>query len=384
MAAFQPNNRNSNNFLVSWWAPANGVRGVDMPVLFFLFIISMIVLSNTFSLKPSLSWGKFQDFVNVIIYGIILNFFLINRFRIEMILLTVVFSVGFYAARGAAQFIVTGGAAEVIGPIGTAIDDRNHLALAIVMLVPLLNYFRDTFIRLPMKLVCLAGIGACVVAVIGTGSRGGVIALGVAVIGIMATSSRKAAGAILAISVFLLVLVAAPSHWWQRVDTIESAAAEDESFRLRMLSWRAHFAAGLERPLTGAGVYALNDQEVFAKFAPEELSIELKVNRGIAAHSIYFQMIGELGIIAFIVYIAMAFLTIVKCYQTVKRSRDHVELRWAANLARMVRVSLFAFFVGGAAISFAFYDVYIILIVVSFALSRVTQETTANANRSVS
>jgi len=347
---------------------------IDLPIVFFLFLISMIILSNMFSLSPLISWGKFQDFVNVIIYGIIINMFLINRFRIEMLIIAVVFSIGLFAAQGALLFVLSAGGHKFDGPPGSAIGDRNHLALAIVMIIPLLNYLREVFTAGLMKLVCLAGMVAAVLAVIGTGSRGGAVAMAAAVLAMVMTSRQKLAGIVVAGLLGGTVLVMAPAEWWTRIDTIETAAEEDNSFKLRLLSWQAHLIAGLERPLTGAGVYALNDREIFSRFAPHETITDIQNDKGRAAHSIYFQILGELGLVAFVGYMLMAAMTLWQCFAIIRACRGRPSLAWASSLARMIQASLVGFFVGGAAVSMAFYDVYIILIVLAFALRRCVRE----------
>jgi putative inorganic carbon (HCO3(-)) transporter len=77
-----------------------------------------------------------------------------------------------------------------------------------------------------------------------------------------------------------------------------------------------------------------------------------------AAHSIFFQVLGEhgyIGLILFVSIIGTAWLTANKIIRSV---RNHPDLKWAGDFAAMAQVSLIGYIVGGAFLSLAYYDYF--------------------------
>jgi hypothetical protein len=65
------------------------------------------------------------------------------------------------------------------------------------------------------------------------------------------------------------------------------------------------------------------------------------------------------------VILASAF---VNCSRVKRLARGRTELEWAFDLADMMQLSLFAFCLGGSALSLAYYDVFFIWVGLSQAL----------------
>jgi O-antigen ligase len=93
-----------------------------------------------------------------------------------------------------------------------------------------------------------------------------------------------------------------------------------------------------------------------------------------AAHSIYFQVLGEHGFVGLGLFLLLWILVWRDTAWIIRRSRERETLGWASDLARMIQVSLVGFFVAGAFLSLAYYDVpYNLLVAV--VLTRVLVET---------
>ena len=78
--------------------------------------------------------------------------------------------------------------------------------------------------------------------------------------------------------------------------------------------------------------------------------------RGHAAHSIYFQVLGDQGFFGFVLFIAILVLSFFKAGEIAKKTRLANGPDWLINLATMLRLSIFTYAVGGAALSFAYFD----------------------------
>jgi probable O-glycosylation ligase (exosortase A-associated) len=139
-----------------------------------------------------------------------------------------------------------------------------------------------------------------------------------------------------------------PGKWTQRMDTINTYK-EDASAMGRINAWKMATNLALDRPLVGGGFDIWNGV-VFARYAPVPEDVH-------AAHSIYFQALGEHGFVGLGLYLLLATLTFRRCSWIVRMTAKRDDLKWAARLATMIQVSMLGFAVGGAFLSLLYYDV---------------------------
>ncbi len=76
-----------------------------------------------------------------------------------------------------------------------------------------------------------------------------------------------------------------------------------------------------------------------------------------AAHSIYFQALGEHGFVGLGLYLLLGLMTWRTGSWIVRNTAKHPEYRWATDLATMIQVSLIGFAVGGTFLSLLYFDV---------------------------
>lgn len=142
-------------------------------------------------------------------------------------------------------------------------------------------------------------------------------------------------------------------QFYDRVGTLSSvnAVSEDGSFHGRWVAWQVAIHYATDHFPFGAGFYGPQFSGIFNRYFPGE--------NPHAAHSIYFQVLGEHGYIGLFIYLAIIFVTFRYCSR-IARNRGG-ETEWPRRMARAIQVSLIAFFVGGAALSMAYYDLFVIL-----------------------
>ena len=237
-----------------------------------------------------------------------------------------------------------------------------------LLAVPLMNYLRMQSKHRWMQIGLLCAMVMTVMAVLATYSRGGFIGL----LAMGAFLWWKSKSRILALVALLVIAVGlhsvAPDRWKERMGTIESAKTEDSSFKLRLLSWHAYARAAFDRPLTGAGFYALQHGPVYFSYSPGRDLVDVANDSPRAAHSIYFQVLGDLGFIGFFVYIALLVVGFWNARWIVQEARGRPDLEWMGDLGRMIQVSMIAFCIAGAALSMAFYDYFLSLLIVLSAV----------------
>ncbi len=303
--------------------------------------------------------------------SLLLAFFVVTivgtRFRIQAVIWAIVISLGFYAIKGGGFVLLTGGTHRVYGPQDTMIGDNNVLGLALVMLLPLINYLRVTTEHRLVRLALLAMTGLTFIAVLGTQSRGALLALAA---GLAVYVARSKSGLIV-VAVAAVSLVALPhvlpQNWVARFASIETAD-QDTSFLQRVQAWRTSTNIALARP-TGGGFSAVESNEVARTYvSPNSLKA------GKAAHSIYFQVLGDHGFVGLAIFLMILGASLFNSSMALAKSRDRPDLWWARQLAVMMQVSIISYIVGGAALSMAYYDGVLIILALTAALYQVVRK----------
>ena len=108
------------------------------------------------------------------------------------------------------------------------------------------------------------------------------------------------------------------------------------------------FNLAVDRPLTGGG-FEIYDARTFALYAPNPNDVH-------AAHSLYFQALGEHGFVGLALYLALGWATWRTAAAIIRLSRGKPELAWALGLATMSQASMVGFAVGGAFLSLLYFD----------------------------
>jgi len=138
-----------------------------------------------------------------------------------------------------------------------------------------------------------------------------------------------------------------PDTWWDRMATI-GTYKEDESAMGRFDAWGMAWELAKDRFPFGGG-FMVSTRDMFAIYAADA-----QQNR--AAHSIYFQVLGEHGWAGLTLFLGVGLAAWLRAGRLIKELKDQPELQWAADLARMCQVSLIGFGAGGAFLSLAYFD----------------------------
>ncbi len=143
-----------------------------------------------------------------------------------------------------------------------------------------------------------------------------------------------------------------PEQWFARMNSIDDYQ-QDISALGRLNAWQFALKVAAQHPLGGG--FNVFTRQMFYQYAPEPLNYH-------AAHSIYFQVLGEHGYIGLALFLALMVCAWRSGSRLQSACRGLPELAWAADLAAMIQVSLVGFAVGGAFLSLAYYDYYYFLI----------------------
>jgi probable O-glycosylation ligase (exosortase A-associated) len=236
----------------------------------------------------------------------------------------------------------------VFGPSGSFIEDNNSLALALVMTIPLLRYLQLQATNRWVRWGLLAAIVLCGFSVLGSHSRGALLAV-TAMLTVFWLKSRRKMATGFALALLVPVAIGfMPEKWEDRMRSIQNYE-QDNSAMGRINAWTMAFNVAIDRPFLGGG-FDMESPSVYARYAPDPSIVR-------SAHSIYFQMLGQHGFVGLALFLLLWFLVWRDASWIIKQSRSRKELHWASDLAHMIQVSLVGYAVGGAFLNLAYYDV---------------------------
>lgn len=275
-------------------------------------------------------------------------------------------SLALLGVKGGIFTLVNGGEFRVWGPPGSFIEDNNEFALAVVMTIPLLR-----FLQLQVKNIwavhgLTAAMFLCAAATFGSYSRGSF--LGVVAMSLLFwwRSKRRLVGGMLIALSAIALLAFMPEGWSDRISTI-SNYEQDQSAMGRINAWWNAWNLAFHYPF-GVGFDAARP-ELFARYSPDPSDVH-------AAHSIYFQALGNHGFVGLLLFVSIWIATWRSAGWLRKHGADARETKWCAELGAMCQVSLLGYAVGGAFLSLAYFDLpYDIMVLV--VLTRVWVATKA-------
>ena len=193
-------------------------------------------------------WYELNKFIKVMMLYLFVMLTLKKRLHIDTFIWAIVLSLSSYAAVEALKFIISLGGYRIVGVAGI-IEDRNDLAVAINMCIPLIIYLWSVTKHHHLKLGLLALIFLNILSVIGTYSRGGFIGLTILAVFMWFKSKRKFSLALVAALIIPLLYINAPDSWKERQTTISTATTKDGSFIGRLWAWKISTLIALDNPL---------------------------------------------------------------------------------------------------------------------------------------
>jgi len=329
------------------------------PAVWLLLFMGWICCTYPFSYNVEGSTEMFSKVMKVDFMILVALTLLNTRRHIEVFVWVVVCSLGFYGVKGGIFTIMTGGNYRVWGP-GGFIGGNNEIALALIVVIPLMRYLQLQATHRWVRHGWSAAMLLSAAAALGSHSRGALLAIAAMAVYLWLKSPKKLGfGVFLSLAGVLLVIFM-PENWSERMHSI-STYEEDASAMGRINAWwtavnvaRAH--------VTGAG-FDMYSPVIFSRFAPDPRDIH-------AAHSIYFQVLGEHGFIGLFLFLAI-WCSVWRMARSITNTKStDPSLLWAKQLAAMCQVSLVGYFVGGAFLSLAYFDLPYNLLVMTVLTKR--------------
>ncbi len=324
-------------------------------ILIALMLWMCITLPFSMNLDDSFSmWKRVMKIDLMILVSLIL---LYSKKHILTFIWVVVGSIGFYGVKGGLFTLLKGGEFLVWGPAGF-IQGNNELALALIVIIPLFRFLQLHVASKWGKRAISAAMLLSIAAALGTHSRGALLALVAMGTALWWYGGRRLGLLLGVILVSGAALIFLPEHWFARMQSISNYQS-DTSAMGRINAWWMAWNLATDRFFGGG--FEIYDLTTFALYAPNPTDVH-------AAHSIYFQILGEHGFVGLLLFLTLWFLVWRNAGRLRKEARKEPQTQWLSDLGAMCQVSLVGYAVGGAFLSLAYFDLpYNILIMIVLA-----------------
>jgi probable O-glycosylation ligase (exosortase A-associated) len=334
--------------LVSWvFSQKNKFEMLNVTTFFIVLYAIWICVTTVNALEPEVAYWKWDRTIKILFSSLLITMMLSTKERVAALIWTLVISVGVYIARGALRTIATGGGGGelVLGVEGSFIGERNTFAATSAGVLALIFALIKHPILLPQtKLVkaCL-WITFClgVIAIIGTQSRSGLLALAALLASLVWFFSKHrimVLGIVAAISITVAPLIS--SNIGERLETVKSYE-QDGSAMGRINAWNFGLAVVANRPILGGGfkIYTRNIVD------PEKSKTEY-----LDAHSFFFEILAEHGIPGISIWLSLWFSSLWLAWRNVKRLKPLTSesAMWISTYLKALSAALIAFTVGAA------------------------------------
>ena len=297
-----------------------------------------------------------------LLFALVMPFFVRERVHFHAMFIVIALGLGIHGVLNGLKSVASAGGHNMLGPAGTMLADRNHLSTVLALVLPVLFYLQTYSANRLIRLGFLGTFCLVVVAILAGGSRAGFIALSVVGLWLVLTTRRKGLALALAVTAVVGFLAFVPEDITSRLSTIKEAE-EDSSFMGRVIAWKISSAIALANPVFGGGFHAVQVQPIWDTFktAPSLLGfLNLPVPEfsAKAAHSIYFEVMGDLGFVGLGIFLTILSRGVWSRF-TIKQLTAQLgeSYQWARDMADMLMLSVLAYMVGGASVSLGYLEV---------------------------
>ena len=333
-------------------------------VTWLIFIVWMWI-STQLALVPERADWEFDRTIKIQLISIITVLLIYKQKHVLLLVWVIVLSLGFYGVKGGIFSILSGGVSRVYGPSRGFIEDNNALALALIMIVPLIRFlYGQVEPKWGKYLVATMGV-LVIVSIFGSQSRGALVGGAAMVLFLILKSENRFRFLIPVLVLMVSVYSFMPASWHERMSTIKNYE-EDTSAMGRINAWYFSVNLALDHPAFGGG-FGVYTPEIFRNYAPEPEDFH-------DSHSIYFEVLAEHGFGGLMWFLLLGLFTFMLGSSIIKRSRGSPDIEWTGKLAAMMQVGLVGYAVTGAFLGLAYFDLLYHYVALMVVLDRLIRE----------
>ncbi len=318
----------------------------------WLFFIAWMCFTTIFAMFPDDAYIQLIKVLKIQLVTFFTIMLMGSKERLNMLIWVIVLSLGYYGLKGGIFTLKSGGNFHVWGPPGTFIEDNNGLALALAIVLPLMNYLRIISQNRWVRLALLISMLLTSISIVGSQSRAAFIS-GLSVAAFLWLKTKNKLITVIAIMLLIPALFAfMPQSWHDRMTSIYTTNEEGKregSAQDRIIQWKMTLNLVQHRPM-GAGFspWSTLTYQLYSSDAPPGYAA--------AVHSIYFSTLAEHGWPGLGMFVTILFMAWRTGSRTIRQCRGQPDLEWLANLTKMVQLGLIAYCTGGTFHTLAYFD----------------------------
>ena len=319
---------------------------IGAPVYWFVIFSAWVTLSWLFGLSPEGDYSQWNKVMKINLMVLVALAVVRRRVHIMWLAWVVIASIALLGIKGGLFTLLNGGNFKVWGPPGSFIEDNNEFALALIMTVPMLRFLQLQVSSKLLKAGLLTNMILCMAAAMGSHSRGALLAGGAMAVFFWWKGNHKLGVGLLLVLVGTALVAFMPDAWTQRMNTIENYAVDDSAMG-RISAWWTAWNLAWHYPF-GVGFNPAR-ADLFELYSPYKVGVH-------AAHSIYFQVLGNHGFVGLFIFLAIWLTSWRTANWLVTEAHRYPQAGWCVDLASMSQVALIAYLAGGAFLSLAYFD----------------------------
>ncbi|OGW48865.1 MAG: hypothetical protein A2V62_02735 [Nitrospirae bacterium RBG_19FT_COMBO_58_9] len=228
--------------------------------------------------------------------------------------------------------------------------DENDFSLLMNMMLPFVFCLFLYERKILAKILYLSVSLMCVASIVMSNSRGGLVGLVAVLTVIWFASPRKIISLIMVCVLALGVYFVADQKYWDRMSTIENTG--EGTAKERIDSWQAGWDMFIDNPL---GIGPGNFPVRFPEYQPESMT---KSMWGRQAHSLWFTLLPELGILGALLYFSLLRLNFRELWYLRRLPKEGDNYRYIYYLSVAYMASLAGYFAAGSFLSVLYYPHY--------------------------
>lgn len=333
------------------------------PVTWMMIFMVWMTISWLAGIDPSddyEQWKKVMKIDVMIVFSLIL---LHSKQHIIALMWVCAGSLALLGMKGGLFTLKSGGDFRVWGPPSSFIEGNNEFALALVMAIPLLRFLQLQLSNNWARHGMTVAMALCASGALGSQSRGALLAISAMAFYFWWHGKNKLNVGLAMVLIAVPLIMFMPESWSDRMATI-GTYEEDGSAMGRISAWWTAWNSAFHYPF-GVGFNSAR-AELFALYSRYQ-----DIPR--AAHSIYFQVLGNHGFVGLFLFMGLFVATWRSAGWLRAQKFSSPDAKWCNDLGTFCQVSLAGYAVGGAFLSLAYFDLpYNVMVMV--VLTRVWVE----------
>lgn len=328
------------------------------PVVWLALFMIWVTISWLLGMDPDGDYAQWTKVMKIDVMILVALALLHTRQHVLVLAWVAAGSLAILGVKGGVFTIANGGNYRVWGPPGSFIGDNNEFALALVMTIPLLRFLQLELAPGWRRHAMTLSMLLCAAAALGSQSRGALLAMTAMAAALWWHGRRGVLAGIFMLAVGMALVEFMPDTWSERMSTINTYE-EDRSAMGRISAWWTAWGIAKTR-FFGVGFDAARP-ELVAMHSPYPDYVH-------AAHSIYFQVLGNHGFVGLTIFLVLFGSTYLAASRLRRVGLSNAEASWCEPLGAMCQVSLIGYAVGGAFLSLSYFDLpYNIMVMVVVA-----------------